>query len=86
MNLKFTPTGWQHYLSWQTDKKTLAKINRLLADILRNPFTGLGKPEALRGDKFGAWSRRIDDANRVVYRLVRDEIEIEQCRGHYDDK
>jgi toxin YoeB len=83
--LVFLPEGWDDYLYWQVqDKKTLKKINLLLRDISRNAFEGLGKPEPLRGNLSGWWSRRIDDANRLVYR-VQDggDIEIGQCRGHY---
>ena len=67
-NLIFTPSVWGEYGYWQTqDKKTLKRINILIADTLRNPFEGIGKPEPLRGDLSGYWSRRIDDANRLVY-------------------
>ncbi|MGL4943025.1 MAG: Txe/YoeB family addiction module toxin [Thermoguttaceae bacterium] len=89
MKINFTATGWSDYLHWQTvDKKTLKQINKLLADIERNGYEGIGKPEALRGNLSGWWSRRIDEKNRLVYRLV-DEgtaVEVSQCRGHYGDK
>jgi toxin YoeB len=82
----WTDKGWEDYLYWQKqDKKTLNKINQLIQDIARSGNGGLGKPEALRGDLSGWWSRRIDDENRLVYRLVGDHIEISQCRGHYQN-
>jgi toxin YoeB len=78
--------AWDEYTGWQTeDKKTLRRINKLLKDIERNGYTGIGKPEPLRGELAGWWSRRIDDENRIVYRLKGDAIEISQCRGHYSD-
>ena len=87
-NLVFLPEGWEDYLYWQKqDKKTLRRINQLLQGISRNPFEGLGKPEPLRGNLTGWWSRHIDDANRLVYRIQDNgNIEIAQCRGHYSDK
>jgi toxin YoeB len=82
----FSDKGWSHYLHWQQqDKKTLAKINKLIADIERNGLDGLGKPEALKHKRAGWYSRRIDEANRLVYRISDDGIEISQCRGHYDE-
>lgn len=84
--ISFKPDAWEEYLYWQTqDKKTLKRINALLKDISRNPFEGIGKPEALKGDFSGYWSRRIDDTNRLVYRVKDEQIEIYQCKGHYDD-
>lgn len=78
--------AWADYLYWQTqDKKTLKKINNLLKDIDRNGYIGIGKPEPLRGDKSGFWSRRIDDCNRLVYRIKDDVIEIASCKDHYED-
>ena len=68
-------------------QKTLKQINKLIADIERNGYKGIGKPEPLRGNLAGWWSRHIDEKNRLVYRLIGDEaIEILQCRGHYGDK
>lgn len=82
----FSEDAWADYLYWQTqDKKTLKRINQLLSDIERNGYDGIGKPEPLRGDLSGFWSRRIDDAHRIVYRIQDDRIEIIQCRGHYED-
>lgn len=76
--------AWEDYLYWQTqDRKTLKRINLLIKDIERNPFEGLGKPEPLKHDLSGFWSRRIDDQNRIVYRIKNDVLEISQCRTHY---
>ena len=76
--------AWNDYIYWQTqDKKTLKRINMLLKDIERENFDGIGKPETLRGDMSGFWSRRIDDVNRLVYRISGNVIEIVSCRGHY---
>lgn len=75
--------AWEDYLFWQTqDKKTLRRINLLLRDIERGGFEGLGKPEPLRGDLSGFWNRRIDDTNRLVYRIAGDILEILSCKGH----
>lgn len=80
----FTDSAWEDYFYWQTqDKKTLKRINMLLQDIARNGNEGIGKPEALKGDFSGYWSRRIDDVNRIVYRIVGDRIEVYMCRSHY---
>lgn len=77
--------AWDDYLYWQKqDKKTLKRINQLLRDIDRNGYSGIGKPEPLKGDLQGYWSRRIDDVNRIVYRIVGNRIEVLQCRSHYD--
>lgn len=86
-NIVFSEQAWQEYLSWQTeDKKTLRKINQLLQDISRNGNEGMGKPEALKNNLSGYWSRRIDEKNRLVYRIAGDNIEIIQCKNHYSDK
>ena len=78
--------AWEDYTYWQTqDKKTLKRINMLLKDIERGNFDGSGKPEPLKGDMSGFWSRRIDDVNRLVYRIRGDVIEIVSCKGHYED-
>lgn len=78
--------AWEDYIFWQTqDKKTLKRINALLKDIERGPFEGIGKPEPLKGELSGFWSRRIDEKNRVVYRINSGVLEILSCRGHYDD-
>jgi len=88
MKISFTETAWSDYLYWEgQDKKTLKHINKLIADIARNGYDGIGKPEPLRSDLPTWWSRRIDEKNRLVYRLIGDvAIEISQCKGHYGDK
>ena len=83
--LLFTELAWEDYLYWQTqDKKTLKRINALLKAIDRNHFEGIGKPEPLKGELSGFWSRRIDDTNRLVYRIAEDQVEIISCKGHYE--
>ena len=83
--IRFVPEAWDAYLYWQDqDKKTLMRINLLIAATARDPFTGIGKPEPLRGDISGYWSRRIDEANRLVYRATDAELVIIACRFHYD--
>ena len=78
--------AWEDYTYWQTqDKKTLKRINMLLKDIERENFDGIGKPEPLKGDLSGFWSRRIDDVNKLVYRIHDNVVEIVSCRGHYED-
>ena len=85
-DITFAEDAWEEYLFWQgQDKKTLRKINSLLKDIQRNPFTGLGKPEPLH-DLEGNWSRRINDKDRLVYQIVEGRVVVKQCRGHYDDR
>lgn len=83
-NLIFTSEGWADYTYWiDQDKKTLKKINKLLTDALRNPFEGLGKPEPLKENYTGFWSRRIDDKNRLVYAVNDTAISVIGCRFHY---
>ena len=85
MNKTWTDDAWRDYLHWQTqDKKTLKRINQLLKDIDRQPFSGIGKPEPLKDGKQGFWSRRIDGENRIVYKIANDQVIIVQCGGHYD--
>ncbi len=85
-NLTFTEKAFEEYLYWQKqDKKTLKRINALLKELTRCPFDGTGKPEPLKGNLNGYWSRRIDEVNRLVYRISNGQIEIYQCKGHYDD-
>lgn len=85
MHKIWSDEAWEDYLHWQTqDKKTLRRINQLLLDIDRNGHEGIGKPEPLKHDRHGYWSRRIDAVNRLVYRIVENRIEIAQCRSHYD--
>jgi toxin YoeB len=87
MQKLWTDGAWGDYIYWQSqDKRTLKRINQLIQDIERNGYDGIGKPEPLRGDLSGWWSRQIDEKNRIVYRLVGAAIEISQCRGHYGDK
>lgn len=83
--LAWTAEGWDDYLDWQTqDRRTLRRINQLIADIVRDdPFEGIGKPEALKHALAGAWSRRIDEANRLVYVASDTHITILQARYHY---
>lgn len=83
----FTQMALEEYISWQNeDKKTLKRINSLLQDIMRNGNIGIGKPERLKGDLSEYWSRRIDDKNRIVYRIIEESIEVVQCKTHYSDK
>ncbi|HBX63160.1 MULTISPECIES: Txe/YoeB family addiction module toxin [Empedobacter] len=85
MKIVFVDESWEDYLYWQkTDKSKLKKINELIKGIARNPFDGLGKPEALKHKYAGFWSRRIDHEHRLIYRVVEDEIQIAKCRFHYD--
>ncbi len=85
MQLTWLPDAWVDYLWWQTqDRKTLLRINELIRDTLRSPFTGIGKPEPLRGNLKGWWSRRITQEHRLVYRVEGQMLVIMQCRFHYD--
>jgi toxin YoeB len=82
--LAWTDETWKGYIYWQSqDKKTLKRINRLVNDVMREPFEGIGKPELLRENLSGFWSRRIDDTNRIVYAVDDDFITILSCRYHY---
>jgi toxin YoeB len=84
--IRFVPDAWDAYLYWQDqDRKTLKRLNQLIVAAARDPFAGIGKPEALRGDLSGYWSRRIDEANRLVYRANDAELVIVACRFHYED-
>lgn len=84
MRLLWEDRAWEDYLYWQgQDKKTLKRINTLIKDIQREPFDGIGKPEPLKGDLSGLWSRRIDEVNRIVYFEQDGVIYIISCRGHY---
>ena len=85
MKLVFTELSWEDYLFWQkNDKQKLKRINELLKDITRNPYKGIGKPEPLKFNYAGFWSRRIDEEHRIIYRVINDEIQIAKCRFHYD--
>lgn len=84
MRLVFTPHGWDDYTHWQTaDRAILKRVNRLLDDVLRDPFVGIGKPEQLKHALAGAWSRRITDEHRLVYLVDGDDIVVLQARFHY---
>jgi len=84
MNRSFSEHAWEDYIYWQTqDKKTLKRINSLLSDIARNGYNGIGKPEPLKNNLSGWWSVRINDEDRLVFRIKGDVIEIAQCKGHY---
>ena len=86
MKLLWEDRAWSDYLYWQTqDKKTLKRINALIKDILRSPYQGIGKPEPLRENLSGWWSRRIDETNRIVYYERGEIVYIISCLGHYDD-
>lgn len=85
MKITFSLNSWEDYLSWQQqDKKILKKINQLIKDIRRTPFEGIGKPEPLKYDLSGYWSRRIDREHRLVYQVQDNEILIYSCKYHYD--
>jgi toxin YoeB len=87
MEMLWTENAWEDYLYWQNqDKKTLKRVNQLIKDIERSGYEGIGKPEPLRGDLSGWWSRRIDDANRLVYRIENEKLILAACRSHYGDK
>lgn len=82
--LAWTDEAWQGYLYWQSqDRKTLKRINKLIEDTKREPFAGIGKPEPLRENLSGFWSRRIDDTNRLVYAVDDNFLTIISCRYHY---
>lgn len=82
--LSWSDESWKDYVYWQTqDQKTLKRINKLVIDVKRSPFDGIGKPEALKENLSGFWSRRIDDTNRLVYAVEGDSIVIISCRYHY---
>lgn len=88
MKIAFLPDAWEDYKFWQeTDRKVLKRVNRVIEDAAREPFAGIGKPEPLRHDWAGWWSRRITDEHRLVYRIVGEgaaaTLEIAQCRHHY---
>ena len=87
MNKVFTDNGWNDYKYWETDdKKTLKKINALIDDICRNGNFGIGKPEPLSGALSGYWSRRINDKDRLIYKIDEVSVYILACRYHYSDK
>jgi toxin YoeB len=88
VNVVFSAHAWEDYQHWcETDRKTLLRLNKLIEECRRHPFTGSGKPEPLRGELAGLWSRRINQRDRLVYRVVgkdgAQQLEIAQCREHY---
>jgi toxin YoeB len=84
VRLIWSEKSWEEYIRWQsTDKKTLKKINSLIKDIKRDPFMGIGKPEPLKYELAGCWSRRITDEHRLVYMVEEESVSIVSCRYHY---
>jgi len=84
MNVVFSARAWSQYIEWQDiDQKALRKLNTLIKECQRTPFDGSGKPEPLKGELSGSWSRRIDQEHRLVYRVSQSGLEIIQCRYHY---
>lgn len=84
MKISFTSHAWEDYTHWaENDRKMVKRINKLIDDTMRDPFKGIGKPEPLKGDLSGYWSRRIDDTHRLVYKPTDDELIIVQARYHY---
>lgn len=87
MNVSFTEIAWEDYTYWQnTDKKCAKKINELIKDIKRTPFEGIGKPEGLKYDLAGKWSRRINDEHRLIYQVEENNLVIYACRYYYWNK
>ena len=87
MRLMWLTEAWNEYLYWQSqDKKTLERVNALIKETMRHPFTGIGKPEPLKSNLSGWWSRRITREHRLVYKVENKMLIILQCRFHYDDK
>jgi len=85
MKKVWSDEAWSDYVGWQSqDKKTLKRINQLIKDIDCNEYTGIGKPEPLKYELQGFWSRKIDNVNRLVYRIEDEQIEIAQCKSHYE--
>ncbi|MBC8042091.1 MAG: Txe/YoeB family addiction module toxin [Rhizobacter sp.] len=81
----FSPTGFAQYVEWsKADVKIFQKINELIKEAQREPFRGLGKPEPLKGNRKGSWSRRVTDEHRLVYQVTNDAIIVRTCHGHYD--
>jgi toxin YoeB len=84
LNIMWTAEAWDDYVYWQgQDRKTLKRINQLVKDVQRTPFEGIGKPEPLKANLTGFWSRRIDDTNRLIYEITSTQINIVSCRYHY---
>jgi len=86
VNVDFTPDSWREYTDWlKEDRKMLLRINTLIKEILRDPFDGIGKPEPLRSNLAGFWSRRIDQKHRLIYQIQNGRCLIVQCKGHYGE-
>lgn len=86
-DITFSDEGWDDYQYWITqDRKNLKKLNALLKETQRSPFEGTGKPEPLKGDLAGAWSRRINSKDRLIYRYENDTLVVLECKDHYNDK
>ena len=86
MKIIWFEEAWDDYVDWQSqDKKTIKRINQLIQDTQRNGYSGIGKPEPLKGEFSGFWSKRIDEVNRFVYRINNGFLDILSCKGHYDD-
>jgi len=86
MNLIWNDEGWEDFTSWIHDAKMLRRILLILKDIQRSPFSGIGRPEELKHDMSGWWSREIDGKHRIVYKVIDGAIRVASCRGHYNDK
>jgi toxin YoeB len=83
----FQISGWEDYSYWKTqDRKTLKKIDSIIKELFKTPFEGIGKPEQLKGNLAGFWSRRIDEKNRIIYSVAGDLVFVIACHGHYEDK
>jgi len=86
MRILWDDSAWRDYVAWQgADRKLTARINRLIQEAMRHPGVGVGKPERLKGELSGWWSRRITDEHRLVYRTTAEAIEIASCRYHYGE-
>jgi len=86
MKIVWFEEAWEDYVYWQSqDRKTVKRINQILQDSVRNGYSGIGKPEPLKGEFSGFWSKRIDDVNRFVFRIQGSVLEVLSCKGHYDD-
>ncbi len=86
MHKNWSDSAWEEYIAWQTKDIKLLRINQLIRDAERDPFRGIGKPEPLKGNRSGWWSRRIDDDNRLIYRVRNGILEIAQCGTHYGNQ
>ena len=86
MKIVWFEEAWEDYVYWQSqDRKTVKRIYQILQDSVRNGYSGIGKPEPLKGEFSGFWSKRIDDVNRFVFRIQGSVLEVLSCKGHYDD-